>query len=126
MNTLNTELDIKIQDQTNPDLIEIKPKEEEHEEAKLPTIWQELVIFGLALFLHSFIDGLTVGLFNDPSQIGIIGVSVTLHKVPVAFTLGFLFSRSNLTLKMWSTRIIFGLFLVSSPIGVIVGAILSD
>jgi zinc transporter ZupT len=34
-------------------------------EHSLPNIWQELVIFGLALFLHSFIDGLTVGLFKE-------------------------------------------------------------
>ena len=93
---------------------------------KLSTIWQELVIFGLALFLHSFIDGLTVGLFQNVNQIGIIGASIILHKVPVAFTLGFLFSRSGLTLRMWSTRIIFCLFIVSSPIGVAVGAVISD
>jgi zinc transporter ZupT len=101
------------------------PKEKPEEET-LPNLWQELVVFGLALFLHSFIDGLTVGLFKDPSQLAVIGVSVTMHKIPVAFTLGFLFSRSNLTLKMWPTRIIFFLFLVSSPLGVVIGAVVSE
>jgi len=76
--------------------------------------------------LHSFIDGLAVGVFNDVGQLSVIAVSVIIHKIPVAFTLGFTFAKSNQTLKMWSTRIIVLLFLLSSPIGVLVGDVISE
>jgi hypothetical protein len=32
---------------------------------EVPKIWQELVVFGFALFMHTFIDGLSIGLFKE-------------------------------------------------------------
>jgi len=84
-----------------------------------------LITFGVALFLHSLIDGLAVGVFSDIGQLSVVGVSVILHKIPVAFTLGYTFSKSNQTLDMLSTRIILTLFLISSPLGVLLGAFIS-
>ena len=85
-----------------------------------------LVTFGVALFFHSFIDGLTIGVFSDISQLSIIGISVVIHKIPVAFTLGFTFAKSRQTLQMWSTRIICAMYIIASPLGVIAGAVISE
>ena len=54
-----------------------------------------LITFGVALFLHSFIDGLAVGVFNEIDSLTIIAISIILHKIPVAFTLGFTFASSE-------------------------------
>ena len=51
--------------------------------------------FGVALFLHSFIDGLAVGVFREVGQLGVISVSIILHKIPVGFTLGYTFAKSR-------------------------------
>lgn len=85
-----------------------------------------LVTFGLALFLHSLIDGLSVGVFKEMESVYILAASVVIHKIPVAFTLGFTFAKSNQTLDMLSTKIIIFLFLISSPLGVIFGAVISE
>lgn len=113
--------DDQKEEKTNTDHVE-----HQELETTVPNIWQELVVFGFALFLHSFIDGLTVGLFKELDQIGIIGGSIILHQIPISLTLGFLFQRSNLTLRHWPTRIIFFIFIFSSPLGVIVGSVISD
>ena len=85
-----------------------------------------LITFGLALFLHSLIDGLSVGVFQDIGSASVLAASVVIHKVPVAFTLGFAFAKSKQTLDLWSTRIILTLFLISSPLGVVLGSVISD
>jgi zinc transporter ZupT len=50
-----------------------------------------MITFGLALFLHSFIDGIAVGLFEESKALWVLSWSVILHKIPVSFTLGFTF-----------------------------------
>lgn len=63
--TTNNDLEIKNNKVANVKVLnsdEILLSEIDEE---VPNIWQELVIFGFALFLHSFIDGLTVGLFKE-------------------------------------------------------------
>ena len=56
---------------------------------------QALVTFGIALFFHSLIDGLSVGVFTDVGQMGVLAASIIIHKIPVAFTLGFTFEQSG-------------------------------
>jgi len=56
----------------------------------------------------------------------ILGVAIALHQIPEAFTLGFIFVKSDLTLKMWTTRIIIGGFILASPLGMVLGAVISE
>lgn len=76
--------------------------------------------------MHSFIDGLTIGVFKAINQVAILAASVTIHKIPVSFTLGFTFAKSGLNFSQWPTRIVLIMFLFSSPLGVLVGAIITD
>ncbi len=82
--------------------------------------------FSIALLLHSFIDGLAVGIFKEVEEMVILAISVFVHKIPVGFTLGFLFEQSGYKLDTWFARIILALFVISTPIGVILGAVISN
>ena len=100
-------------------------EEEDHDDANV--IPQgKLFVFGVALFLHSFIDGLTIGVFKQISQVAILASSVTIHKIPVAFTLGFTFAKSNMKWSDHKTKAILISFLFSSPLGVLFGAVASE
>ena len=50
-----------------------------------------LITFAIALLLHSFIDGLSVGVFAQPEDMSLLATSVIIHKIPVSCTLGFTF-----------------------------------
>jgi zinc transporter ZupT len=56
----------------------------------------------------------------------VLSISIFIHKIPVGFTLGFLFESSNKTLGDNMTRIVCALFVLTTPIGVIIGAVLAE
>ena len=74
------------------DLNKVSPESEEPTEEILEhkqTISQSTIItFGLAIILHSLVDGLAIGVFDEVSQVIVLAVSVIIHKIPVAFTVG--------------------------------------
>ena len=47
-----------------------------------------IVSFGLAIILHSLIDGLAIGVFERLEDLAVLTVSVIIHKIPVACTVG--------------------------------------
>lgn len=47
-----------------------------------------IISFGLAIILHSFIDGLAIGVFERLEDLAVLTVSVIIHKIPVACTVG--------------------------------------
>lgn len=85
-----------------------------------------MAAFGVAITLHSFIDGLAIGVFNELGAITVLAISVVIHKVPVACSVGTTFLSQN---KKWNeptSLITFICFILASPIGMIVGMILGD
>ena len=80
----------------------------------------------MAITLHSFIDGLAIGVFNELGAITILAISVVIHKVPVACSVGTTFLSHN---KKWndvSSLVTFIAFILASPVGMIVGMILGE
>ena len=56
----------------------------------------------------------------------VLADSILIHKIPVAFTLGFTFSQSGASLSELSTKIVVFMFVISSPLGLVVGALISE
>lgn len=50
-----------------------------------------MVTFGVAVCLHSTIDGLAIGVFNQSELVVMLAISVIIHKIPLAFTIGAIF-----------------------------------
>ena len=83
-----------------------------------------IVSFGLAIILHSLIDGLAIGVFERLEDLAVLTVSVIIHKIPVACTVGTTFLSNGQNLSQWSTRIIFAGFILASPLGMLIGMII--
>ena len=49
---------------------------------------QSLISFGIAICIHSLIDGLAVGVYDELETIVILAISIVVHKIPVAVTVG--------------------------------------
>ena len=47
-----------------------------------------IATFGIVLIIHSLIDGMAIGVFNKMGEMTVLAISVIIHKIPVAFTLG--------------------------------------
>lgn len=65
-------------------------------------------------------------MFREVQGLSVIGTSIALHKIPVALTLGFLVRKSNMTIKMCSTKVMLGSFILASPVGLIIGIIINE
>lgn len=85
---------------------------------------QSLAAFGVAITLHSFIDGLAIGVFNELGAITVLAISVVIHKVPVACSVGTTFLSHNLKWNQIGSLLTFICFILASPIGMITGMIL--
>lgn len=101
-------------------------KEAEPAEKLLDINVQTCVSFGIAVCLHSLIDGLAIGVFKESGEMYVLAASIIIHKVPVSCTLGFTFQKSGLQLRTFSTLTIFILYVLSAPIGLAIGAVISD
>ena len=75
-----------------------------------------------ALSLHSFFEGLAIGLQVDTSDVLAIFLPVALHKSIIAFALGLSLAQSKLNVKA-IVRSDF-LFSVTSPVGIGIGTII--
>ena len=71
--------------------------------------------------MHSLIDGLAIGIYDEIGTIAVLSVSVVIHKIPVAITVGQTFKSQNQDLKMWSTLSVFVAFILATPIGLMIG-----
>ena len=79
-----------------------------------------MATFGLAVCLHSTIDGLAIGVFNQSSLIFMLALSVIIHKIPLAFTIGATFESQRPKLDK-PTLGFFILFILTTPIGILIG-----
>lgn len=82
---------------------------------------QSLIGFGLAICLHSLIDGLAIGIFSEIGTITVLAVSVVIHKIPVACTVGTTFKSQSQELMAPTTIVVFVAFILATPIGMIIG-----
>ena len=62
---------------------------------------ESLFTFGLAVALHSLLDGLAIGVFEDPKEMAVLASTVVIHKIPVAYTVGVTFMKQNQPLCKW-------------------------
>lgn len=86
---------------------------------------QTLTTFGIAIILHSFIDGLAIGVFDDIGSITVLAISVIIHRIPVACSVGTTFKTNGQLMNGPCTIIVFWLFILASPIGMLLGMLLS-
>jgi zinc transporter ZupT len=56
----------------------------------------------------------------------VLAASVIIHKIPVSCTLGFTFQQTGLELRTVTTLTIFILYILSAPIGLLIGAAISE
>lgn len=77
-----------------------------------------------ALSLHSVFEGITVGLLTDTANVLNVFAALTLHKSILSFSLGMSMVQSKISM-MSAVKSIIG-FSVSSPIGVIIGILVTN
>ena len=56
----------------------------------------------------------------------VLGISIVVHKIPVAFTVGTAFLTKNRPFCHWFTIGFFILFIISTPVGIIIGASVNE
>jgi zinc transporter ZupT len=78
------------------------------------------------LILHSIVDGLAIGVFQELANITVLAISVIIHKIPVACTLGTTFLSNGGTWEQMNTKVVFILFILASPVGMIIGMIAAE
>ena len=81
-----------------------------------------LIVFCLSIFLHTFLEGLAIGVFDEVGEMTVLAVSVVIHKIPVSYTVGMTFLTKNRPFCHWFTLGFFITFIVSTPLGIIIGA----
>ena len=84
-----------------------------------------LYVFCMALFVHTLLEGLAIGAFDKIDEMVILGVSIVVHKVPVAYTVGTAFKNKRLPFCHWFTIFYFVTFVISTPVGIIIGTTVS-
>lgn len=82
------------------------------------------VVLVIALCTHSIFEGIALGIQQDLQFTGYLSLSIALHNLVAAVSLGGTFSRSGFS--FWKS---FGLlisFSISTPIGMTIGILVSD
>ena len=82
------------------------------------------IVLVLALGFHALFEGIAFGLMTEIGQAGQLAAGVIIHKTAAAISLGGTFARTGYTLC--SIILFIGIFSVLSPIGVIIGMLISN
>lgn len=77
--------------------------------------------FILAILIHSTVDGLAIGVFDEAGEMIVLTTSVIIHKIPLAFTVGTTLISQGQSLCSCTTLTSLILFIISTPIGVGIG-----
>lgn len=81
-----------------------------------------MVLFGIIVLVHCVFDGMLIGMFSDPSEIISISMVVAVHKMAVAFAVGTFFTKEGVKFHNPLLLFFIFLFILSSPIGMVIGA----
>jgi len=73
------------------------------------------------MILHSIIDGLSLGVYKKVTESLIITACILLHHVPLSVTMGSFLNKKGLSLKRLFTMIVFAMFILAMPLGIILG-----
>ena len=76
--------------------------------------------------LHYFIDGLTLGVFEETKEMIILASTLVIHKIPCAYSVGVSFVAKNQPLCDKKTLIFLAIFIFSSPLGIMTGALVGQ
>jgi len=82
------------------------------------------ILFSLSTSLHSFLEGLTVGLSLDFSGVLIFTLAILLHEWAIALSLGV--QSKKYSSKLWATSIAVGIFALSTPSGILLGMLVGE
>ena len=47
-----------------------------------------LITFGLSIIVHTLVEGLAIGVFDEAESVIVLAANVIIHKIPVAFAVG--------------------------------------
>ncbi|CAJ0594350.1 unnamed protein product [Cylicocyclus nassatus] len=83
------------------------------------------ITFVLALSIHSVIEGIALGVGNNASETTALFLSLLVHKVIVAFSVGLQLARTHAHQLQWVVASVFT-FALMSPIGAIVGMLVQS
>lgn len=72
--------------------------------------------------MHTILEGLAIGVFEEVGEMVVLAMSVVIHKIPVAYTIGTTFLTKKRPLCHWTTLFFFIVFIISTPVGIIIGA----
>ncbi|VDN44165.1 unnamed protein product [Gongylonema pulchrum] len=78
------------------------------------------ITFVLAISFHAVIEGLAFGVQGDSTQILTLFISLMVHKVIVAFSIGLQLGRTHAHSLGW-VCLSMGLFSIMTPLGGIIG-----
>lgn len=79
-------------------------------------------ILVLALSLHSILEGVAIGLADNPQSTLTLFISVIVHEVCLAFALGLKLYQDNKSLKQFCIAL--SIFVISCPVGITLGMII--
>ena len=77
------------------------------------------IVLVIALFVHSIIEGIAVGIQDTFDFALFLSISIALHKLAAAVSLGGTVSRTDFT--FWKGFGLIAFFAVATPIGLLVG-----
>lgn len=75
----------------------------------------------LALVIHSFVDGVAIGVFNEASKMIVLTVGMIIHRIPEAFIVGTTLIAQGQPFCSCTSLTSLILFGIAMPIGVGVG-----
>jgi len=78
------------------------------------------------MILHSCIDGLVIGVFQEANEILVLAIGVIIHKIPAACAVGTTFQSNNQKLSHIGVILIFVFFILAAPTGMIIGIIIGE
>ena len=67
-----------------------------------------------------------MGVFDEISELVTLAISIAVHKIPVSYVIGTTFLNAGRPLKNAVTITFFTIFVLSTPIGVVIGTLVGE
>jgi zinc transporter ZupT len=109
-------------DQSNTNVQQAQPVQSHSESKEVSNITPYILL--IALSFHGFFEGIALGLQESNKEALFLYIAIISHKWAESFTLGISFSKANIEKSTFIKLII--LFSIFTPLGAILGLILSN
>jgi zinc transporter ZupT len=73
------------------------------------------------MILHTLIDGLSIGVYNQVTESLIITACILIHHIPLSITMGSSLMKKGLSLRRIFTMFVFAMFILAMPLGILIG-----